>query len=236
MKPGLLPPLLLLPGRMILFLAFQLSFALFSDSFEQSAGYWILAATATNILNIVVLIRIFKSEGRRYHELFGFDKTSLKKDIMLFSGVILVCLPVVFLPNYVLGIWLWGDPSVPFKMLFKPVPLPLAYILLVLFPVTIALAELATYFRYIMPALMKHLRKKWLAVFLPVLFLAIQHCTLPFIADFRFIVYRLLMYFPFACLIGIMLYKRPRLFPYFAVMHGLLDFGAVILLLEVSKS
>jgi uncharacterized membrane protein YhaH (DUF805 family) len=167
--------------------------------------------------------------------LFRFNKTSLKKDILLFLLITLVCGPVVFLPNYYLSIWLWGDFAIPYKMMFKPISLQLVYILLILFPITIAFAELATYFGYVMPRLKDHLKKKWLAVLFPVLFLSAQHCTLPFIPDFKFLLYRLLMYFPFACLIGITLFKRPGLFPYFAIMHGLLDLGTVIVLLEISK-
>ncbi len=229
------PSILLLPSRLLLFLGFQLCIALLLNSFEQSAKYWILSASVTNVLSITALIYVFKLEGLRFFDLFSFDKTSLKKDILIFLGITLVCGPIVFLPNYYLSIWLWGDSAIPYTMMFKPVPLPLVYILLILFPVTIAFGELATYFGYIMPVLKKHLKRKWLAVIFPVLFLAAQHCTLPFIPDFKFLLYRLLMYFPFACLIGITLYKRPKLFPYFAIMHGLLDLGTVMVLLQISK-
>jgi hypothetical protein len=235
MNSKTLPSLFLLPSRLLLFLVFQLCIALLLSSFEQSAKYWILSASVTNVLSITALIYVFKLEGLRFFALFSFDKTSLKKDILIFFGITLVCGPIVFLPNYYLSIWLWGDSTIPYNMIFKPIPLPLVYVLLILFPVTIAFGELATYFGYIMPVLKEHLKRKWLAVVFPVIFLSAQHCTLPFIPDFKFLLYRLLMYFPFACLIGITLYKRPKLFPYFAIMHGLLDFGTVIVLLEISK-
>jgi hypothetical protein len=235
MNSKTLPSIFLLPSRLLLFLVSQLCIALLLSSFEQSANYLILSASMTNILSIFALIYVFKLEGLRFFDLFRFDKTSLKKDILLFLGITLVCGPIVFLPNYYLSIWLWGDSAIPFNMMFKPISLPLVYVLLILFPITIALGELATYFGYIMPVLKEHLKRKWLAVLFPVLFLSAQHCTLPFIPDLKFLLYRLLMYFPFACLIGITLYKRPRLFPYFAIMHGLLDFGTVIVLLEISK-
>ena len=229
------PSIFLLPSRLLLFLIFQLFIALFLNSFEQSAKYWILSASVTNVLSITALIYVFKLDGLRFIDLFSFDKTSVKKDILIFLGITLVCGPIVFLPNYYLSIWLWGDSAIPYNMMFKPTPLPMVYVLLILFPITIAFGELATYFGYIMPVLKEHLKRKWLAVLFPVLFLSAQHCTLPFIPDLKFLLYRLLMYFPFACLIGITLYKRPRLFPYFAIMHGLLDFGTVIVLLEISK-
>lgn len=235
MSSKILPSIILLPSRLLLFLIFQILIALFQNSFEQSAKYWILSASVTNILSITALIYVFKLDGLRFFDLFNFDKTSFKKDILLFLAIALVCGPIVFLPNYYLSILLWGDSAIPYNMMFKPIPLPIVYFLLIIFPITIALAELATYFGYIMPVLKEHLKRKWLAVLFPVLFLSAQHCTLPYIPDIKFILYRLLMYLPFACLIGIILYKRPRLFPYFAIMHGLLDFGTVMVLLEISK-
>lgn len=236
MNSKILPSIFLLPSRLMLFLVFQLLIALLLSSFEQSVKYWLLSASVTNLFSIIFLIYVFKSEGLRFLDLFRVDKTSFKKDILLFLGLTLVCGPVFFFPNYYLSIWLWGDSAVPYNMMFNPIPLPLIYALLVLFPVTIAFGELATYFGYIMPALKKQLNKKWLAVFFPVLFLSAQHCTLPFIPDLKFLIYRLLMYLPFACLIGITLYNRPKLFPYFAIMHGLLDMGTVMVLLEISNS
>jgi hypothetical protein len=91
------------------------------------------------------------------------------------------------------------------------------------------MAELATYFRYIMPKLALRFKREWLAVLLPVLFLSIQHCTLPFVPDFSFILYRALAFLPFAALIGVSIHYRPSLFIYFAILHGLLDFGTALM-------
>ena len=228
---GLGIPLLLLPGRLFLFLLFQVIIALLANSFVESQKYWLLSASATNLISILILVRLYKSEGMNFLGFFRFDKARLRKDIPVFLGIMVLCGPVVFIPNYMLGIWLWGDATVPYNMMFQQINLPLVYVLLFVFPFTIALAELATYFVYIMPRLERHFKNKWLAVLLPVFFLSIQHCTLPFIPDISFIAYRGLMFLPFACLIGISLYFRPSLFPYFALMHGLLDFGTVMMLL-----
>ena len=54
------------------------------------------------------------------------------------------------------------------RLLFRPLPNFINYILLIAFPVTIAFAELPTYFGYLMPRLEKSLGKKWLAMLLPV--------------------------------------------------------------------
>lgn len=82
-----------------------------------------------------------------------------------------------------------------------------------------------------MSKLKKQLKVKWLAVLLPILFLSVQHCTLPFIPDLNFIVYRALVFLPFAVLIGLSIYYRPSLFIYFAILHGIMDFGAALMFL-----
>jgi hypothetical protein len=116
-------------------------------------------------------------------------------------------------------------------MMFGTLDKGLIYVLLFFFPVTIVFAELATYFGYIMPKLKEQLNAKWIAVLLPVIFLSIQHCTLPFIPDINFIIYRSLVFFPFSILIGLSIHYRSSLFIYFAILHGIMDFGTVLMFL-----
>ncbi len=225
-----LPQLLaLLASRLFLFLLFQCLTALVLSSWMRSEGYWLLTATLTNLISIVLLFYLFRSEGRSYLSLFRFDRLTYKKDVRVFIMLALLAGPVAFVPNYLLSKWLWTDPAIPYEMMFRPMEGWLAIIMLVAFPVTITLAELATYFGYIMPRLMAGLRSKWLAVALPVLFLSLQHITLPFIPDLKFILYRGLVFLPFAALIGIALYKRPSLFPWFAILHGVMDLGTAVM-------
>ena len=225
----------LLGSRLVLFLFFQVIIALYASSWQISEKYWLLSATLTNIVSIALLIYLFRAEGGRYLDLFKITRSDLKKDILIFLVITLLAGPVVFATGYFLSLLIWNDTNVPTRMMFGTIEKGLVYILLIAFPVTIAFAELATYFGYIMPKLKEQLSKKWLAVFLPVLFLSIQHCTLPFIPDLNFIVYRALVFLPFAILIGISIYYRPSLFVYFAVLHGVMDFGtALMFLLDVN--
>jgi hypothetical protein len=224
----------LLGSRLVLFLFFQVMIALFTSSWQVSEKYWLLSATLTNIVSIVLLVYLFKAEGRSYLGLFKINRSGFKKDFLIFLGIAFLAGPVVFAPGYFLSLMLWNDIDVPTRIMFGTIEKGLVYVLLIAFPVTIAFAELATYFGYIMPKLKEQLRKKWLAVFLPVLFLSIQHCTLPFIPDINFLLYRALVFLPFATLIGISIYYRPSLFVYFAILHGVMDFGtAFMFLLEV---
>ncbi len=64
---------------------------------------------------------------------------------------------------------------------------------------------------------------RWLAVLLPVLMLAAQHACLPLLFDSRFFTWRLLMFVPFAAMVGLALRWRPRWMPYMVVGHALMD-------------
>jgi len=226
---------LILVSRLALFMIFQALIALLVNSWGTSEKYWLLTATLTNIVSIVLLFILFKRDGTNYIDIFSFTRVSIKKDIFIFLGLALVSVPIVLIPGYFLSIMIWGDPTVPTEMMFGPIEKWLVYILLIAFPVTIAFAELATYFVYIMSKLKKQLKVKWLAVLLPIIFLSIQHCTLPFIPDLNFILYRALAFLPFAILIGLSIYYRPSLFIYFAILHGLMDFGTALMFLPEMK-
>ena len=226
-------PWLVVGSRLVLFLFFQAALALLFNSWETSQKYWLLTATVTNIVSICLLTSLFKREGGSFIKLFRFNRGSLRKDLLLFIGLTLLLGPVAFFPNSFLSSWLWRNAEIPFKMMFQPIESWLLYVLLVAFPVTIAFAELATYFGYCMPQLESQLKSKWIAVLLPVLFLSVQHCTLPFIPDARFILYRGLVFLPFALVLGLSLKFRPTLFPYFAILHGVMDFGTAIMFLSV---
>ena len=226
----------LLFSRVLLFAMFQAVIALALKSWHDSEGYWMLVATMGNLVSILLLYLLYKKEGMKYLLMFKFDTSHRKKDLPLFLGLSLLLVPIALIPNYLLSVWFWGELSYSYALLFRPLPIFINYILLIAFPLTIAFAELPTYFGYIMPRLEKSLGKKWLAMLLPVLFLSIQHCCLPLIFDAPFIIYRGLMFLPFALLIGLVLLKRPRLLPYFVVLHGVMDMQTVIMLIiETNK-
>jgi hypothetical protein len=71
----------------------------------------------------------------------------------------------------------------------------------------------------------------WLTVVLASLFLAAQHIFAPFIPDARFITYRIVMFLPFAVLVAVVMRARPRLMPYMAVIHLLMDLSVSVMFL-----
>jgi hypothetical protein len=71
-------------------------------------------------------------------------------------------------------------------------------------------------------------------VILPALMLGLQHFAIPFVFDPRFIAWRALMFIPFAFATGITLHWRPRLLPYTAIVHVLMDMAFATMLLNAA--
>ena len=221
----------LLFSRLLMFALFQAAIALCLRSWTASEKYWQLTATLGNTGSLIILLALLKKEGCTYRSLIELDRNKWRQDLPVFLGLTLLAVPVAMVPNFLLSQWLWGDINLSYGLMFRPLPLPLSLVLLAAFPVSIALAELPTYFGYIMPRLKKSLRHKWLGLLLPVIFLSVQHCSLPLIPDPRFLLYRALVFLPFALLLGLVISRRPRLLPYFMVLHGLMDMQTVIMLI-----
>jgi hypothetical protein len=234
-------PWLMLISRSALFLFFQLSIALIlaiagtasaRAAFQESARWWTFIAFLANFSSLYLLVRVFKAEGKRYFESIRFSGATVKTDLIWFFLSSLIGMPIAAAPMNILGAALFGDPMIPTYMLFRPLP-TWAFVLSFLFPLTIAFAELPTYFGYVMPRLTEQLKNGWVAWLIASLALAAQHMFLPLILDGRFMLWRLLMYLPFAFFAGLMIKLRPTLLPYYMIVHALIDVSAVTVYLMI---
>jgi hypothetical protein len=227
-SPKPLVPWLMLVSRSLLFLFFQgaITLALFlgsqSNAWDESARWWLFSVIPANLVSVFLLVRFFKAEGKNYLDLLRFSKVTVGKDLVWLFGSSLIGVPVMAAPMNTLAVLIFGASMTPINMMFRPLP-TWALVLGFLFPLTIAFAELPTYFGYVMPRLAAQLKNGWAAWLIASLFLAAQHCFLPLILDGRFILWRLGMYLPFALFAGLLLKLRPSLLPYMAIVHGLID-------------
>ena len=231
-------PWLMLLSRSALFLFFQLLITLVfavagkPSAWVESARWWTFMVFLANFVSIYLLVRVFKSGGKSYWETIRFSRATLKTDLIWFFLSGLVGMPIAAAPMNLLGTAIFGDPMIPTYMLFRPLP-AWAFVLSFLFPLTIAFAELPTYFGYVMPRIADQLRNGWLGWLIASLVLAAQHMFLPLILDGGFILWRLLMYLPFALFAGLMIKLRPTLLPYYMIVHALIDVSAVTVYLMI---
>lgn len=234
-------PLFMLVHRLVLFglwqvvLAAGLALGGASAPWATAAAWWPVPATLTNLTSFFLLRQLAAREGLRYGELVNADfrREHLGKDLLALLGVLLLTGPIAMLPSSGLATLLFGDEALAVAMFIRPLPM-WGVGLAVLFPLTIALGELPTYFGYVMPRLSARWSNPWGALLASAFFLSAQHITLPLLFDTRFLLWRLLMFFPFALFLGVVLRWRPRLLPYLVGVHVLMDMGVVLQLWQAA--
>lgn len=230
-------PWLMLLIRSLLFLAFQalvaLAFLLLgsSDAWTASAGWWPFAVIFTDLACLALLIHFYREEGKRFWDFFRFERQFIKQDLLFLLGFLVIAGPLGYLPNILSARWLFGNPQVALDLLVRPLPVWAAIVSFALFPLLQGLVEIPTYMLYAMPRLEAQGLRPWLAVSLASFFLSAQHMFAPFLPDSRFIIYRLVMFLPFAILITLVMRARPRLMPYMAVIHALMDLSVAVMFL-----
>jgi hypothetical protein len=203
---------------------------------RASVGWWPVTVTLTNLVSLGLLRFLANREGLRYGQLIGadFKREYLGRDLLILLGLLPVSGLVAMVPNLGLAHLLFGDAQAPVAMFVQPLPRFVALATLFAFPITIALVELPTYFAYVMPRLTTRWSGSWWAVAISAILLGVQHVTLPFIPDLRFILWRVAMFIPFALLLGMMIRWRPRLLPYLMVIHGMIDFPVAYMVWQAS--
>lgn len=237
-SPSTSHPWLMLVARSVLFILFQALIALIlfvtgtQSAWDEAARWWTFAVILTNITTIYLLVRVYRAEGKRYRDILRFSRATWKTDLLWFIGLSIIGMPFAALPREPLAIAIFGNVEVTTELMFRPLP-TWALVLSFLFPLTIAFAELPTYFGYVMPRLEAQLKNGWLAWILSSFFLAVQHMFFPFIFNGGFLLWRLGMFIPFAFYTGLVIKFRPALLPYFLVVHALLDITVVLVYLTI---
>jgi hypothetical protein len=204
------------------------------DPWGQSAAWWPLTAALASLISLFILERLLRQEGRSYRALIWFEQGTRKNDLLVSAGLFVLAGPITLIPNMGLAILLFGSYESTTSLLFQPLPAWAVALSVVAFPLLVALSELPTYFGFVMPRLEAVTGHAWSAVLISALFLSAQHFALPMRFDWRFAVWRLVMFLPFALMIGIVLRWRPRLLPYLMIGHWLIDLMTALMVVSVS--
>lgn len=230
-------PLFLLVVRSLLFLAFQTLIALIflfidsSDAWNASAAWWPIANIFTNIICLGLLINLYKWEGSNFWAIFRIEHKSIKTDLLFMLVFLLFGGLIGYLPNILIARWIFGEPQIALSMLVRPLPAWASVISVAFFPILQGLVEIPMYMLFIMPRLEAEGMHPWMSVGLVGFWLSAQHVFAPFVLNGRFIVYRLVMFLPFAILMALVMRTRPRLMPYMAVMHVMMDMSVAVMFL-----
>lgn len=226
--------------RSLLALAFQAFFAFgffiagVDSPWRAASDWWLVWFSLAEVINLWLLRRAAQSERLRLRDLYNLSRHDRKGDLWwLVIGLVGTVL-FGFAPNILLAQILFGDLQTPSDLMIRSIPIWAAWTVVGAFPVLHALTELPTYFGYVMPRLRLLTGRPAAMLILTASVLSAQHVFLPLLFDWRFILWRLLMFLPFALWVGWLIHRRPTVLPYLAAVHGLLDLTLPIYILQAS--
>lgn len=192
------------------------------DPWRESARWWLVYVTIANVVCVASYASFARREGSNVREVLHLGGTT-RADIGWAVLALAVSGPLAYFPNVWLGAALFGDPAAPAALVFQELPAAAAWGLFAVFPATQGLAELPTYFGYVMPRLAARWGSRWGAWAVCVAFLSLQHVGMPFLPDPAYVAWRMFMFLPFAAWIGWVVARRPGVLPGLVVGHALLD-------------
>jgi hypothetical protein len=193
------------------------------NPWDSSTAWWSFSVTTVNIIYLTILIHQYKIEGLKYTDIFKINTGTLKSDLIALLLLFIIMAPASMVPNIFLGNLIFGNQQTALDLFLKPLPFWGIAGVMLLFPVTQGLVELAVYFIYAMPRIATQSGSRSFALIYTSILLSLQHIAVPFVFHQGFIIWRGLMFLPFAFIAGGVLLWRPRLFPYLAIIHCLMD-------------
>lgn len=219
---------LLLPVRSLMFIAVYIIISLMSGKkLEDLSQWWSVIASIINILFIGILLYVCKKQKITYGKLMEYEKGKCKWHVML---LIVVTMLVVGMGGmYLAGYICYGVFPYLAPMLIAPIPLILAIVNLFILPITTTLAEDGLY----LGLGVNYIKNRWIAIFVPAFFYAIQHSFIPLLLDGRYIMYRFLSFLPLTLWICYWYYKNRNPLP-IMIVHGIFNVATAVNILVTS--
>lgn len=218
----------LLPVRCLIFFLIFVLCAFFSKQELKSVAFlWSIAATVVNFLTIIIILFSAKKIGISYFKLINYEKgkTTFFHLILMLVLIIFVGMAGMYLAGWMCyGIIPYSAPE-----LIAPVPKVFAILNVILLPVSTALAEDGLY----LGCGVNQIENKIAAVLIPSFFYAVQHSFIPFLFDFKWILYRFLCFLPLTVFLSIYFYQKRNPVPVM-IGHAILDFATAVMILMTS--
>lgn len=220
----------LLPIRSIMFIIiFIVGSYITKKSLNDITNWWSIVATIVNVITILILLFVSKRIGSSYKELINYEKGKTKiKEVIIITLIVLVFASIGM---NVAGLICYKVIPYMAPMMAAPVPLILAIINFILLPLTVAFAEDGLY----LGCGVNSFKNKYLAIFVPAFFYALQHGFIPVLFDFKYIIYRFLCFLPLTIIFCIYYYKKKNPVP-IMIGHAIVEIASVVLILVTSIS
>ncbi|MBR3133085.1 MAG: CPBP family intramembrane metalloprotease [Clostridia bacterium] len=220
----------LLPIRSILFiLIFVIGSIITNQKISDISNWWSIVATVINIVTIVILVIITRKMKSSYWKLINYEKgkTKIKQAVAMSIIVLLVGTSGMYLAGFICyGVIPYSPP-----MMIAPIPMILAIINTIILPLTVPFAEDGLY----LGCGVNQIKNKYLAIFVPAFFYAIQHSFIPLLLDGKFIIYRFLSFLPLTIILCWHYHKNKNPLP-IMIGHALIEVASVVMILVTSIS
>ncbi len=154
-------------------------------------------------------------------------KTKIKNTII----ISLVVLFVGTMGMYLAGFICYGKFPYAAPMMIAPIPLILAILNFVVLALTVSFAEDGLY----LGCGVNSFKNKYLAIFVPAFFYALQHSFIPTLFDGKYIIHRFLSFLPLTIILCWYYHKHKNPVP-IMIGHTLIEMASVVMILMTSIS
>jgi membrane protease YdiL (CAAX protease family) len=179
-------------------------------------SWWTVYGTLVDLLCLSALYFLIRREGISLFDLISFDKNSVKKDLVIGFGIILLVFPVTIFTGSIIGSFsVYGSlqPNLPpGNPMTRTLPLWAAIYSKTIWWIINASAEETFYQGYALPRVKEIFGKTAPAVIWVGFCWAIQHSFLPFI-DLKYSIFAFLLFLPLSIAMQLIYLKVNRLFP-----------------------
>ncbi len=211
----------LLPVRCLFFLCFFVSASfIVGKKIDEISNWWSVTASVANILTIMMLVFVCRKRNLTFKKLINFKKnsTSVKQILIVSIVIVVIGMGGMYLAGYICyGVIPYAAP-----MMIAPIPAWLSVVNFFVLPVTTALAEDGLY----LGCGVNQIENKYVAIFVPSFFFALQHSFIPVLFDFTYISYRFLSFLPLTLILCWYYYKKRNPLP-IMIGHAVIDVATV---------
>ena len=234
-------PLSMLVARSVFMIAAQSLVALVyflrrhHNPWNAAAPWWTVYATLVDIGCLVLLVKFTRAEGRRLRDLVGEMRLRWGYDVWLGIACFVFFLPAFTLPGLLANKLIFGTshPNLyPGLLTERHLAIWGVLYSFSLFWLIWSPTEEMTYNGYALPRITALTRSKLLAVLLVSFWWSLQHSFIPFIPEWKYVVWRFLFFLP-GVVIACLIYLRIRRLAPLIVAHWAMDLLAVFYTLSV---
>ena len=226
MQRNILP--ILLPIRSIVFLLTFVACAWIAGTeLSQIGHWWSIIAVIVNIFTILLLVYATRKNGQTFWQLINYRKGQTSwKAIVLVSLMVLV---VGMAGMYMAGFLCYGNMLYAPPVIIAPIVKWAAIVNIMLLPISTTFAEDGLY----LGCGTNQIKNKYIAIFVPAFFYALQHCFIPTLLDGRYIIYRFLSFLPLTIILCWYYYEKRNPVP-IMIGHALIDLATAAQIVATS--